>query len=53
MRIGQRLLNAELGMRKAKKQCVRFEVGGLRQKAKNSSNLLNLINPINYLRPKP
>ena len=35
----------ELGMRKAKKQlCVRLEVGGLRQKAKSPSNLINLIN---------
>ena len=49
--------NGECGRRKAKKQlCVRLEVGGLRQKAKSPSNLLNLINPINsinYLRLEP
>ena len=49
--------NSEVGMRKVdrlKKQlCVRLEVGGLRQKAKSPSNLLNLINLINYLCPVP
>jgi len=47
--------NAEWG--KLKKQlCVRLEVGGLKQKAKSPSSLINLINPINsinYLRLEP
>jgi hypothetical protein len=54
--------NGEVGMGKSewgklKKQlCVRLEVGGLRQKAKSPSNLINLINSINlinYLRLEP
>jgi hypothetical protein len=51
--------NGEVGMGKSewgklKKQlCVRLEVGGLRQKAKSPSNLLNLINSINYYTRNP